>query len=477
MEIADIKSSRNYIFLNFFTILVPVILYPFITKIISPESYGFYIFTQAIASLVVAICNFGSLLGFKRNYFEYKSDKEKHLLLTSIQIFFICFYLTILLINFLFIDKIFSLSIFPNFSKKMWTLILITTGLDFLSKYYLTFLVNEQKSKVYCSFLYGKNFFYVMLALFFFYSGYEVLSLVYSLLISNSILVIIIFYHQIINIKISFKFIYVFEVLKISYPMTLRILFGQLDKKIDKILITIIYGASGTGIYAIAQSITYSIFQLMTSLDKVFITKINKKLFAGEHNIKSYLTPFLFISAAATIFLILFNDVIYFFFIDQKYYGVKNLVIIFSIYYFSLFFSKVSGAQLVYLKKIWLVSNLFFLNLFLNFILNLYFIRQFGLFGAGLSTLISSLLFTYAQTHMAQKLMKFSMNKKDIFIICLSVVAIAITEILINNYLSKNLNIITIVYKILIFSTFIYLGKSLKLFNFKKVFSNLIKIK
>ena len=96
--------------------------------------------------------------------------------------------------------------------------------------------------------------------------------------------------------------------------------------------------SANTGIYAIAQSIAYFIFQLTTSLDKVFITELNKKLFSGITNIKNYLTPYLYISALSALFIILFNDIIYYFLIDERYYGAENIIILLSFYYFSLFF-------------------------------------------------------------------------------------------------------------------------------------------
>ena len=53
MEEIEIKSSRNYLLLNLFTLAVPVILYPLITKSINPSEFGNYIFIQAIATFKV----------------------------------------------------------------------------------------------------------------------------------------------------------------------------------------------------------------------------------------------------------------------------------------------------------------------------------------------------------------------------------------------------------------------------------------
>ena len=79
--------------------------------------------------------------------------------------------------------------------------------------------------------------------------------------------------------RISLSIKYLKSILQISLPTTPKILFGQINTKIDKILISIFSSLSATGIYSIAQSLSSVIFQIMTSLDKVFITQTNKMLF------------------------------------------------------------------------------------------------------------------------------------------------------------------------------------------------------
>ena len=227
LTVKEISSSRNYILLNFFTILVPIFLYPFITKIISPKEFGNFIFIQSIAMFVVAISNFGCLVGFKRNYFECKTKNEKHQLLCSIQVFILFLLSIILLINFIFEDKIFYKLDQLESTENFWFLILLASSLDIISKYYLTFLVNEEKSKLYSFLLMLKNIIYIISVLIFFFLGYKILSLVYSLLISNSILVLSILIMQLNSIKFIFSFNAVKKILFVSYPLIFRILFNQ----------------------------------------------------------------------------------------------------------------------------------------------------------------------------------------------------------------------------------------------------------
>lgn len=476
LSIKEIGSSRNYILLNFFTILVPIILYPFITKILSPEEFGNFVFIQSIAMFFIAISNFGCLVGFKRNYFECKSKKEKNILLISIQTFIISIFLIILTINFFYEDFIFAaLNKLENI-KNFWIIILIATSLDYISKYYLTFLVNEEKSKLYCLLLLLKNTVYIFSVLVFFFLDYKILSLVYSLLISNLILFLAVVILQIKSMRFIVRFNVIKKVIFISYPLIFRILFGQINTKLDKILITVLAGVSSTGIYSIAQSVSYFIFQFITSLDKVFITKFNKKLFSGLHNVKNYFTPYLFISGLVAVLIILFNDIIYNLLIDKKYHGASNIIIILSLHYFFLFFQKISGAQLIYLKKIWLAGNLFFLSVVTNFLLNLLLINYTGVIGAALATLLSSMIFMFAQIYFAKKFMKLKIYMRDIYLICNLVIIASLIQLTININLGEGFNLIVFVVKIIIFLIFILLGHLLNMFQIKKFIKNFIKI-
>ena len=99
----------------------------------------------------------------------------------------------------------------------------------------------------------------------------------------------------------------------------------------------------------------------MTSLDKVFITKTNKMLFDNENDkIGPYLTSFFYFCSLPAFGLILFNDTLMDIFIDEKYHGSENIIIILSIYYFTLIFGKISSTQLIFAKKFGLIQLFYF---------------------------------------------------------------------------------------------------------------------
>ena len=463
----DIFHSRNYLILNFLILCGYLILYPIITKKILPSDYGNYIFAHAIAMIIVGISSLGLKLGYKRNFFElYKSKQKTENLLFTVQIFAAFIFILVFIVN-----KIFEENILIYFEElkninNFWSLLILALMFDSLSKYYLIFLENNLNSQKYFIITFSKTALYFILIIYFLFNNYVVVSLLYSLLASNSLVLIFTILSQIKNSSFRFKKDYIKSILEISIPNTPKVLFGQLNSKIDKILISVLSTFSNTGIYAIAQSISYVIFQIMTSLDKVFITKTNKMLFDNENDkIGPYLTSFFYFCSLPAFGLILFNDTLMDIFIDEKYHGSENIIIILSIYYFTLIFGKISSTQLIFAKKVWLNTNYFILNVILNIIFNIPLIYYFGITGAAIATLLSSLISMYLALISAKKFAPIIYEEKKIFITFVFLFIACFFAILSKNQIINIGYIAEQIINILIITVYFIYGYLLKIFD------------
>ena len=69
---SDIFHSKNYLILNFFILFGYVLLYPVITSKLDPAKFGNYVLAYTIATIIVAISNFGTKEAYKRNFFGIK---------------------------------------------------------------------------------------------------------------------------------------------------------------------------------------------------------------------------------------------------------------------------------------------------------------------------------------------------------------------------------------------------------------------
>ena len=431
----DIYHSKIYLFLNALTLLGYLILYPLITKFINPSTYGNYILLYAYVSILINFCNLGCSVGFRRNFFEISDDKNySNNLLYSVQIFILIIFGLVLFFLISFESSILKLFSFPKELESLWILLVISLMLDSYSKYFFIYLENKKKSKIYFLIFFLKTYFYFIISILLVFFNKGILSLVYGLFYSNLFLLLI---STFIQYSKGFKdynlnFSYVKKILIISIPSTPRLLFGRINSDIDKILISFFINSESTGIYAIGQSIAYSIFQIISSLDKVFIPEMYKLMFAKKFKkIGTYLRPFLFFFTLITLVVISSTNLIVDTFLDIKYSEAKIVIIIFSIYYFTLFFSKVAGHQLVFLKKVWTNTFIFFINIFLNIILSIIFIYYLGFYGAAFATAISSIISLLISIKILQKWMIINYDlmaiKLSYFFLTIAVVAQLIT--------------------------------------------------
>lgn len=410
----DVYHSKNYLILNFIILFFYLILYPLATKYVEPDSYGKYIYFFTIFSIVSSFGSLGLKSIFRRNFFEINKLKDEVTdYMLTLQIFlifvFICLFFGLVAINFYF-----------NLFNFIFYILFIAIILDEICKFYLIYLENIKKSLTFFYLNIIKYSFFFLVTFILLINNFQEKSFIYSLFISNVVLFSIIWFKQNFFLKFNFKKKLLFDTLKLSLPSIPRALFGQIHSRVDKILLAHFSTFSSTGIYAIGQSISYVTFQIMNSLDKVFVPTLYKYLFDKKNNlIGGYLTPFIYFIALVSICVIILTNLFVDHFLDQKYQNTKIVILILSFYYFNLFFSKISGHQILFRKKVWINTNIFIFNVFLNILLSVPLIYVFDIIGAVIATFFSSLICTLISIYYAQKYAFFKYEKTKIAIIYL----------------------------------------------------------
>ena len=246
---------------------------------------------------------------------------------------------------------------------------------------------------------------FILVYYFFTFTNYGVLSLAYAFLASNLLLCSLLFVHQLINLPFAFNKNALADLLKISIPLTPKVLFGFFHTQADKILLSMFASMGSVGIYTVAQRIALSVFSFTTSLDRVFKPNVYRMLFSvdGRKDIGSYLVPFIYISIFPALIIVLFSPEIISLLVADDYSGSAGILIILCLYYASLFFGKISGTQLIYAKKTWLTSKLMFLGIFINIAISIPMILYFSALGAALATTLTSIIMTVVYYLFAQK--------------------------------------------------------------------------
>ncbi len=404
---ADTRKSAIYIAQSLISGLFPILLYPVITENINPNIFGVFALTVVYASIVTGIANLGCIVGYERNFFLVENSRENSgKLLATTQLFVILSFSIVIALSIIFSETI-AVVLFGDHSYTLlWSLVLVSTSISTFAQYYLTYLKNAGSAKVFFKLTVLQSIINFIIAwVLLENTDYGVYSLAYALLVSNLIIIIVAIIHQLLRLPLGFDKQLLREVLKVSLPLTPRVLFGFLNTQFDKIMLASLADMGNVGIYTIAQKIGSVIYVFMNALDRVFKPNVFRMLFSEERPeiIGKYLTPFVFVSLLPALMLILFSFEIVTLLLSAAYSGATDILVVLSVYYASLFIGKINGTQLIYAKKTWLTSKLTLLSVLLNVSLNVLFINLWGALGAALATTLSTILTTVVAHAYAQR--------------------------------------------------------------------------
>ena len=160
--------------------------------------------------------------------------------------------------------------------------------------------------------------------------------------------------------------------------------------------------------HRIGQQVASLAFSYMTQLEHVFIPGTYRRMFdlkeEGKEAIGRYLTAFFYVSISVAFLICLFSEEVISILTPPAFHDAIDIVTILSLYYGILFFGKITGVQLVYLKKTSITSLLTLSALALNVAINIPFIYTWGALGAAWGTMLAGVVscavsFSVAQHH------------------------------------------------------------------------------
>jgi len=216
------------------------------------------------------------------------------------------------------------------------------------------------------------------------------------------------------------------ESLRISYPLTPRILFGVIGSQCDKYLIGLLASVGGVGMYSIGQKVSYMIATYMTAMYNVFSPRVYEQMFEGKaeggESIGRYLTPFVYMSIAVGFLVSLFSEEVISILTPPSYHGAIDIVTILSVYYGLLFFGMVGGTQLIFARKTHFTSVISIVSIFLSVGLNVIFISKWGAIGAAWATLLAGVVSGSLYFAAAQHYYEIKWEYRRVLGICLTFV-------------------------------------------------------
>ena len=461
------KSSLFYLLPLIIGSLIPIITLPIFTRKLSPTEYGILTLAQVYAIFMNGISNFGLIVGFERNYFEYKEISKRTNLLYSIVAFVMFISLIFVIITFFVEEFVLKNILHINGYVNLLTLAYVATAISSFKLYFLSYFKNAEEAKSFAIYSIDETILSTALSLILVvFFNFHIYGIIIGQLISAFLVFILLTVNFTRKHPISFDFVALKSALKLSLPLTPKVFFGVLNSQLDKYLIGVLSNLGGVGIYNIAQKIANVTFTFMTAIQNVFSPQVYTKMFEMEpktaaKSIGLYLTPFYYISIFVALLISLFSEELIIMLFPVEYYSAINITSILSVLYASYFFSK--HPQLVYAKKTWLSSILFVFSIILNVIIGIPFAKIWGTIGIAWGSLLSGLIWGTIYFYVSQKCFYIEWEKKKILTI--SILFILITIILILMRYFEFSNILRIIIKFIALSIFFERGVAYKIIS------------
>lgn len=444
--------------------LLPLITLPFFTRVLSIEDYGVLALTQVYSIFVTGIANMGLIIGYERNFFQYNDPRTKSQLLYSV-LLFVCIGLIVLGCITFFIKDLLSVWIIGvEGHGNLFMLSFCASSTVVLKPYFLTYFKNVEDAKSNSKYsVIDSTLNYSIAVVLILHFDIGVSGILWGQLLSGILILAILTIQFLKQNRLSFSASILKECLLVSYPLTPRIFLKIVATQFDKYLIGLINSIGGVGIYNIGQKISTLVFTFMTTLENVFSPQVYKRMFElkedGGKSIGSYLTPFIFISIAAAMAVVLFSEEMVKILTPSSYHEAVNIIIILSLNYGVMFFGK--QPQLIYAKKTGYSTMLFMLYLILNIALNIPFIKMWGIQGAAWATFLSGVIYISTSFFVAQYFYRIEWEYSKILKIYALFFISAVSMILFQHFSMNYYLSFTV--KMIFLTLYILLGINLKI--------------
>lgn len=388
----QIRNSLVFLLPVAVGVLIPIVTLPVFTRYLATEAYGAWALATAFGAFGSGLANFGLILGFERNFFQYTSVRERSALLYSTLVFILTALAVLSIVIWVVRDQIARFVTGTNNYGNLFFWAFCAVGIASLKSYYLIYFRNTHNAKAHVRYSLYESVLKAMLAVFFVaYLRMGAIGIVAGHIIGSLLVFAVLSVQFLIRLPFALSFSLLKGSLRISVPLIPQLLFKVVGSEFDKYAIGLLGSLGGVGVYSIGQRIARMVFSFTTALENVFAPQVYERMFvrsAGDRDrVGTYLTPFAYVSIGGALLVGLFSDEIVTVLADSTYHGAVVLVSILTIYYGLMFFGK--QPQLVFAEKTWIISVLSAFGIALNAGLVLVGITLWGTVGAAWGTMVA----------------------------------------------------------------------------------------
>lgn len=388
----NVRASFWFLISSFFQRGISVITTPIFTRLMTTSEYGefsvFYSWYGIFTIFITLNLFFGV---YVRGLVAYEDDKDRFtsslqgLMLTLTIIWFGIY---ILLRDYF--NSLFSLNTFQMIAM----FIIIWTN-----SVYSFWAAEQRVALKYVKLVVISIFTAILVPLcqiiLMFFIPNKVLARIIGMVVVSVILYPVLFISQMKRGKCFFSVKYWKYALAFNIPLIPHYLSQTILNSADRLMIKGMVGAAAAGIYSLA----YSISQIMTVFNTAMMQTIEPWLYKKIKNkqvneISKVAYPAFIIVAAVNIFLIAFAPELIMIFAPLEYYDAIWIIPPVAMSVFFMFTYTFFAVFEFYYKKTHLITTATLIGALINIVLNYIFIKKFGYYAAGYTTLLCYILYS-----------------------------------------------------------------------------------
>lgn len=387
------KASIWYTFASVLVKGISLLSTPIFTRVMTTNEYGTFTIFQSWYNIILIFTSLNIFLsGYTKGLLDYRDNVDEFTSSSSALVIVItCGWGLVYLINIKFWTDVFQLS--PVLMLAMFIELLVAPSFEF----WATKSRFNYKYKKYVFASIVMSFISIILGIITVISSkHKVEARVFSDVFAKALIGIIILCLLFIKGKKFYSKKYWIYNLKFNIPLIPHYLSNFLLSQSDRIMIGKMIGNTEAAYYGIAYTISTMMNLVITALNSAFIPLIYKSIDQNEaYKIKRATAPLFILVAFLCILTMAFAPEIITIFAGKNYAQAIYVVPpIAASVYFIFVYSMFSTIEYFYQKtvRIAIATTISALS---NVILNLYFIRAFGYYAAGYTTLFSYILLAF----------------------------------------------------------------------------------
>lgn len=421
-EKSFIKNTIIIFLSKFCTQFLSFFLLPFFTTLLSTEEYGYFDLYSTYAWLLAIFLT----LQLENGIFRFLIDKRKNnngiksiitngitIILVQLIIFMIIYFICLKILKIKNIEYIFIMTLSTSLLNLM---LQISRGLGKNIEYGLASIISGSSNVLLC-------------ILFIKYLSMKLSGIVLAYVFSNILALLFLIFKIKIYKYISFSVLSknkIKELIKYSFPLIPNSISSWIMSISDKIMISFLLGVSFNGIYSVSTKFSllishiFNVFSLSWTESASMSNNDEDRsiYFSKIINIVFLLCSFmclLILAAMPIIFKIL---------IKEPYFDAYNYIPILICASFFELFSILIGGVFIALKLPKEIATTTILGGIINILINIFFMKKYGLIIASLSTLISYIYIALARYLKISKYVKIKLNYFNFFIITIMYIII-----------------------------------------------------